>query len=44
MDYQAWFSCTSSISIRKITKDNYPSEVYEDKAERIEFEFAFGFH
>ena len=28
---------TSDISIRKITKSNYPSEVYEDKAGRIFF-------
>ena len=31
---------TSDTSIRKITKDNYPLEVYKDKAERIEFVFV----
>ena len=30
-------NATSEISTRKIRKDNYPSEVYEDKAERIFF-------
>ena len=32
---------TSDISIRKITKESYPLEVYEDKQKEFSFEFAF---
>ena len=35
------FTSDISISISKMTKDKFSSEVYEDKAGRISFELAF---